>query len=87
MVLEITRSLTGTTQYYNGSAWQTGNHQIVTDTSNAYANWSYDFLAPADEPSATAYVFTAKAYDKAFKDNAVTSSATGATIDTVGPTV
>lgn len=73
-------------KYWNWSAWVVWNvEKLVTNTTNNYANWNYDFTAPWSDSDWQNYEVIVYAYDKSYKENNTSTGSINIILDKTWP--
>ena len=75
------------TDYWDGSSFVNSLESLLTNTSDNYTNWDYNFTLPIWDSDGQGYVITVLAYDNAFKINNTNSDTITITKDSNGPTI
>ncbi len=75
------------TDYWNGTSFANSIESLLTNTSDNYTTWNYDFTLPVWDNDNQDYVITVTANDSAFKINNSNSSNITITKDSNGPLI
>lgn len=73
--------------WWDWSSWSWAQVKLLTTTSNSYANWNYNFSAPAWDSDWQNYDIIVTGYDKAYKTNNSTSTTSLVKLDKSAPTI
>ena len=75
------------TDYWNGTDFVASVESLLTNTSDNYTNWEYDFTIPVWDSDNQDYVITVTANDNAFKINNTNNDSISITKDSNGPAI
>ncbi len=71
--------------YWNWTSFVNDEQILATSTTNNYANWNYNFVAPIDENDWQNYEVIAYVYDKSYKINNTNNSSINIILDKTWP--